>query len=79
MHAGCSEVNRFLIMKSNEKGLKVVIKDDGVGFWPNRIHKDRLGFRVMIVRNVESVGGHVNLQTAPGEGTSVILRWDSNE
>ncbi len=79
MHAGGSEVNRVLIMKSNEKGLKVVIKDDGVGFWPNRIHKDRLGFRVMIVRNVESVGGHVNLQTAPGEGTSVILRWDSNE
>ncbi len=79
MHAGGPEVNRVLIMKSNDKGLKIVIKDDGVGFWPNRIHKDRLGFRVMIVRNVESVGGHVNLQTAPGDGTSVILKWDANE
>ena len=79
MHAGGPEVNRVLVMKANRKGLKIVIKDDGVGFWPNRIHKDRLGFRVMIVRNVESVGGHVNLQTAPGDGTSVILKWDAHE
>jgi two-component sensor histidine kinase len=79
MHAGGPDVNRVLLMKSNDKGLKVVVKDDGVGFWPNRIQKDRLGFRVMIVRNVESVGGHVNLQTAPGEGTSVILKWDTND
>jgi two-component sensor histidine kinase len=79
MHAGGTDVNRVLVMKANDKGLKIVIKDDGVGFWPNRIHKDRLGFRVMIVRNVESAGGHVNLQTAPGEGTSVILKWDSND
>lgn len=79
MHAGGPDVKRVLVMKSNDKGLKIVIKDDGVGFWPNRIHKDRLGFRVMIARNVESVGGHVNLQTAPGEGTAVIIKWDSNE
>ena len=79
MHAGGPEVNRILIMKSTNKGVKIVVNDDGVGFWPNRLRKNRLGFRVMIVRNVESVGGHVNLQTAPGEGTSVILKWDANE
>lgn len=79
MHAGGPEVNRTLVLRANDKGLKVVVKDDGVGFWPAKVHKDRLGFRVMIARNVESVGGHVNLQTAPGEGTSVILKWDSND
>jgi len=71
---GASE--RLLRLKISERQIKIVIRDDGPGFRPARISKSRLGLRVSIIERVESVGGRVFIETAPGEGTTIVLEWD---
>lgn len=74
-HAGTVSM-RELFLKGSSKGFKVVIKDNGRGFRPSRIPKNRLGVRLSVIKRVEAVGGRVFFDTKPGEGTSVILEWN---
>lgn len=74
-HAGTVS-KRELFLRGSSKGFKVVIKDNGRGFRPSRIPKNRLGVRLSVINRVESVGGRVFFDTKPGEGTSVILEWN---
>ena len=74
-HAGTVS-KRELFLRGSSKGFKVVIKDNGRGFRPSRIPKNRLGVRLSVIKRVESVGGRVFFDTKPGEGTSVILEWN---
>jgi len=74
-HAGTVS-RRELFLKGSARGFKVVIKDNGRGFRPSRIPKNRLGVRLSVINRVESVGGRVFFDTQPGEGTSVILEWN---
>lgn len=74
LHAG-SKAQRELILKATARELKIVIKDDGVGFRPNRIPQGRLGMRLSIISRVEAVGGSVHIASAPRAGSTIILEW----
>ncbi len=55
--------------------LRFTISDDGRGFNYHDVPNRRLGVRVSIVENLESIGGRVSLDTAPGRGTRMTLVW----
>jgi PAS domain S-box-containing protein len=55
---------------------EAVVQDDGVGFNPDLLETaegQRFGLQFMRER-AEEVGGTVNIRSAPGEGTTVIVR-----
>jgi signal transduction histidine kinase len=52
------------------------VTDDGVGFRPSRVPKNRLGLRISIIDRVEAIGGRVFIDTRIGQGTSIIMEWD---
>jgi len=55
-----------------ESGLFVSIKDDGIGFDPETVHK-RIGLKESITGRIEAVGGRVEISSKPGRGTEVRL------
>ena len=67
---------RLFRLKINDREIKIVVRDDGPGFRPARIPKNRLGLRVSIIDRVEAIGGRVFIETAPGEGTTIVLEWE---
>jgi len=73
-HAG-SKAIRELFLKAVGDEIKIVIRDNGKGFRPNRVPKGRLGIKVSIVARVESVGGKVIISSEPGQGATVVLEW----
>lgn len=76
-HAGGKSVNRKLHLKSKGSSFKIVIEDDGKGFRPASVARDRVGVRRTIRGRVESVGGVVKIDSAPGQGCRVILEWEA--
>jgi signal transduction histidine kinase len=69
------KAQRELILKASNNELKIVLKDNGKGFRPNRVPKGRLGIRNSIVGRVQSVGGTAYIVSSPGQGATVILEW----
>ena len=57
-------------------GIRIRVLDDGIGFKLNRIPRDRLGIQASILGRMSAVGGHAEIKTAPGAGTSVVIRWE---
>lgn len=55
--------------------IEITILDDGRGFVLAEVPRERLGIRLSIVERVHSVGGTAVVQSAPGVGTEVRLRW----
>jgi len=73
-HAG--EASRWLdIRGSGPVGLTVEVGDDGGGFLAQEVPTERLGLRVSIVDRVVKAGGEAEIDTQPGEGTVVTIRW----
>jgi signal transduction histidine kinase len=57
--------------------LEMRISDDGLGFDPDEATKDRqLGIKGMYER-AELIGGALNIESQPGHGTIVSLRWEA--
>ncbi len=56
-------------------GLRVVVADDGKGFAVAEVPADRLGLRISIRERAGSVGGSVDVTSAPGLGTRVQIAW----
>jgi signal transduction histidine kinase len=73
-HAGSAKKKRVSLQGGGE-GLKIVVSDNGKGFRPSRIPKDRLGIQFSIIGRVKSVGGRVFIRSSPGAGTDVVLEW----
>jgi signal transduction histidine kinase len=74
-HAG-SASKRKVSLQGSGKGLKIVVSDNGRGFRPSKISKDRLGIQLSIIGRVKDVGGRVFIRSAPGEGADVVLEWN---
>jgi len=74
-HAG-RKATRKVRLKATEREIKIVVADDGVGFRPSRVAKNRLGLRISIIDRVEAIGGRVFIDSRIGQGTSIILEWD---
>ena len=66
-------------LKGQESGLKIVVSDNGKGFRPSQVPKDRIGISSSIVARVANVGGRVFINSSPGSGTDVIIEWSQND
>ena len=73
-HAGPG-TERWASVRYEGGGVVVEVGDRGVGFDPQVVPHERLGVRVSILERVSSVGGVARVDTSPGEGTLVTLRW----
>jgi signal transduction histidine kinase len=60
-------------METNERWLRLLIRDDGVGFSPEQGETTRLGLLGMRER-VELLGGEFRIESAAGTGTEVHVR-----
>jgi signal transduction histidine kinase len=62
---------------SLERIVKLVIQDDGVGFYPGTIQAGHLGIGIMRERAV-AIKASLTLESEPGHGTLVSLAWNSD-
>ncbi|PPF67041.1 histidine kinase [Clavibacter michiganensis] len=77
-HAGTAAetiTRRLVISGHGDEGVAIDVVDDGAGFDQRRIPTERLGLRVSIKERVAQAGGLVTIESAPGEGTAVRIRW----
>ncbi len=73
-HAG--DAHRWLDLRGSEPlGLVVEVGDDGSGFMAHEVPTERLGLRVSIHDRIANAGGEAEIDTQPGEGTVVTIRW----
>jgi signal transduction histidine kinase/PAS domain-containing protein len=61
---------------SSERIVKLVIQDDGVGFYPGTIQAGHLGIGIMRER-AAAIQASLSLESEPGHGTRVSLAWNS--
>ena len=69
-HAQASQVELRLLCL--DRGLRLEIKDNGIGFDPQREFPGHLGLRSMRER-VERIGGTFTVESKPGEGTRIVV------
>jgi signal transduction histidine kinase len=74
-HSGTRRAEIMIAQSSDE--VSVMVIDSGKGFAVEETRDDRLGLRQSVIRTVEDVGGSVRIWSAPGRGTSVMLRMPS--
>lgn len=67
-HSHATYVN--IALREEEGRLHVEVKDDGVGFDPERVASDRFGL-LGIRQRARLFGGHAEIDSAPGRGTIV--------
>jgi signal transduction histidine kinase len=70
-HSGATTAELEVVY--TETTITVMVTDRGTGFDPRAVPADRLGLRTSVVERIEAVGGRVEIWSAPGEGTSVII------
>jgi hypothetical protein len=56
-------------------GVEVDVVDEGRGFDPAAVGRERFGVRVSIEARMRHAGGSAQVVSAPGQGTRVRLRW----
>ncbi|MBX3194016.1 MAG: histidine kinase [Microbacteriaceae bacterium] len=74
-HAGAGVERWVALSGEKEGGIRVEVGDRGRGFDPAIVPTERLGVRVSIVERMSSAGGHAEIHSAPGAGTTVALHW----
>ncbi|MCU1413835.1 MAG: hypothetical protein JWN80_1175 [Microbacteriaceae bacterium] len=76
-HAGDGDnVKRWLAVSGlADDGIQVDVGDTGAGFSVESVPIERLGLRVSIFERVANAGGLVEIDSAPGEGTIITIRW----
>jgi signal transduction histidine kinase/phage shock protein PspC (stress-responsive transcriptional regulator) len=70
-HSGATKVSLFAEIRDDE--VEVFITDQGTGFDPGKIDKDRHGIVDSIRGRMKRHGGEVEITSEPGEGTEVHL------
>lgn len=73
-HSGADKFE--LTLDSPETGaIQILVSDNGVGFRPDRIPRDRIGIRTSVLGRLRAIGGSASIDSQPGAGTRVMLRW----
>jgi signal transduction histidine kinase len=75
VHAEATGVSVFTLSKANCAELH--IRDDGVGFNPQTTEAGHMGINIMSER-AASIGADLQIQSAPGRGTDVVVTWPVN-
>lgn len=70
-HAGVDSLDVYAEILGGE--LSIYVRDRGRGFDPAEVPEDRHGIRDSIYARAEKAGGSATINSAPGEGTEVIL------
>ena len=65
--------NVWVVLDSREGHVEVTVRDDGIGFDPEAQRRSAYGLVGMRFR-VEAEGGTLTLTTAPGQGTTILVR-----
>jgi signal transduction histidine kinase len=71
-HSGTTVAELDLAYTDNE--ITAIVADQGVGFDPDAVAADRLGLAHSVVGRIAAVGGSVRIWSAPGSGTSIVIR-----
>jgi signal transduction histidine kinase len=74
-HAGTGEAWVDLAIAAPPGGLRVTVRDTGVGFDPAQVDASRLGLRRSVIERMADCGGRAEVRSAPGAGTVVSLAW----
>jgi PAS domain S-box-containing protein len=62
-----------VLLKQDPKGVMLSISDNGIGFDPSRTTS---GFGMTSIRErAEKIGAVLEMETAPGRGTQIFLKW----
>jgi two-component system nitrate/nitrite sensor histidine kinase NarX len=73
-----ARAHRVDVRLSRQDGvLEVSVEDDGQGFdpaVPPNDGREHFGLSIMRARAAR-IGGQVEIESAPGEGTKLVLRW----
>lgn len=77
-HAGAAAQRRISISGGTDR-VAVEVADDGVGFAPGAVPRERLGVRVSIMERTASAGGRARVESEPGKGTVVTVNWPAPE
>jgi signal transduction histidine kinase len=77
-HAG-EGAHRTVRITSAGAGVQVTVADDGRGFDLSQVPSARLGVRVSIIELIANIGGEARVESSPGAGTTVVIRWPSAE
>ncbi|MCK9904067.1 histidine kinase [Parafrankia colletiae] len=72
-HAGTGEA--WVRVERAPGRLTIRVRDQGAGFQPGRAAPDRLGVRQSVLARVRDAGGLATVDSAPGQGTVVTMRW----
>jgi len=75
-HAGATQVQLQLIQ--NDECVEVNIQDNGCGFDPAVLSPENMGLKIMRER-AESVRAKIEIQSEPGVGTCILMRWPARE
>lgn len=75
-HAAATEVRLRLV--AQDEWVDVAIEDNGRGFEISALPPDRLGLRIMRER-AATIGATLNIDTAPGAGARIHLRWSPRQ
>jgi len=78
-HRGLRTTVRSVRATRLERGIEVIVKDDGPGFNPSRIGVDRLGMRLNILERMGAQPGtRASIDSVRGRGTTVTLEWNES-
>ena len=68
-------VTRTVTLTSDACGVTIEVNDNGRGFDPAVDGRGRHGVSGSIIARMQDVGGRATVESAPGEGACVTLRW----
>lgn len=71
-HSGVREAE--VAIYRSDGAVSVMVVDTGRGFVEAATGADRLGLRSSVRKRIELVGGEVNVWSAPGRGTSIMIK-----
>jgi len=79
-HAGNKDtsVTRRVTLTSDACGISIEVSDNGCGFDPAVAGRGRHGVSGSIIARMQDVGGRATVDSVPGEGACVTLRWRPN-
>ena len=79
-HAGSDDapVTRRVTLTSDACGISIEVSDNGCGFDPAVAGRGRQGVSGSIIARMQDVGGRATVESAPGEGACITLRWRPN-
>jgi nitrate/nitrite-specific signal transduction histidine kinase len=79
-HARASQVTITLVCNSanHHASAELVVRDNGRGFSASQVLPDCLGLAIMEER-AQAISGHLEVNSRPGEGTEVRVRWTGSE